>query len=292
MGVRRGVIAGTTTSPASARRRPACAYCVAMARGRIAALIGSLLVLGAALGAGVALLAGKSKGSAPASQTIAHSPAEEGWPFHRKVPHMALRSATGRMTSLAALHGKVVVLAPSLTLCHEVCPITTQAFMTMKNALEKAGLGGKVAFVEATVDPWRDSPARLRAYDKLTGANFIQLTGNVEQVQRFWHWFGVGFKRVPQGKPPDMDWWTHKPETFDVEHTDGVFLIDQADYERSFFPGIADVGGHVSPALHRLLSETGLSNLVHPGVAWTESQVMAGVGRLLGVKVPRLSGGG
>lgn len=257
-----------------------------MTRGRAVALAASLVAVGAAVGVGAALLTGGSKGSESSTPAIAHSPAQEGWPFHRKVPSISLTTAAGRAVSLADLHGKVIVLAPSLTLCHEVCPITTQAFITMKSALEKDGLGGKVAFVEATVDPWRDSPARLRAYDKLTGASFIQLTGSVAQVRRFWRWFGVGFKRVPQGSPPDVDWWTHKRETFDVEHTDGVFLIDQSGYERSFFPGIADVGGHISTVLRRLLSRTGLSNLVHPGVAWTEAQVMAGVGRLLGVKVP------
>lgn len=257
---------------------------------RTVALIAALLVVGVAIGAGAGLLSAGRKGSAPASPAIAHSPAQEGWPFDRKVPALPLDTASGRQISLMGLHGKVIVLAPSLTLCHEVCPITTQAFITMKRALDRAGLGSRVAFVEATVDPWRDSPARLRAYARLTGADFMQLTGSIREVKLFWRWFGVGFKRVPQGDHPDVDWWTHKRETFDVEHTDGVFLIDKAGYERSFFPGIADVSGHVSPALRGLLSETGLSNLVHPGAAWTESQVMSGVGRLLGVKVPQIHG--
>lgn len=241
----------------------------------------SLLAAGVALGAAIALVSGAAQRARVAGPALARSPAQRGWPFDRKVPAMTLRTSTGGTLSLSELRGKVVVLAPSLTLCHEICPMTTQAFMTMHATLARDGLGGRVAFVEATVDPWRDSPARLRAYAKLTGARFLQLTGRVRQMRRFWRWFGIGFKRVPQGDPPDIDWLTHRPETFDVEHTDGVFLIDRHGYERAFFPGVADVGGHVEPPLRRLLSKTGLSNLVHPGEAWTEAQVMEGVGRLL-----------
>lgn len=268
-------------------------YGVLMTSRRFLAMLASLLVAGVALGVAIALVGGGGRAGrgGVGEPTLARSPAQAGWPFHRKVPSLTLRASTGQSISLADLKGKVIVLAPSLTLCHEVCPMTTQAFITMRAALAREGLGGRVAFVEATVDPWRDTPARLRAYAKLTGARFPQLTGGVSQMRRFWKWFGIGFKRVPQGHPPDVDWMTHRPETFDVEHTDGVFLIDARGYERAFFPGIADVGGHMEPALRRLLSKTGLSNLVHPGDAWTEAQVMEGVARLLGRSPARSASG-
>ncbi len=59
-----------------------------------------------------------------------------------------------------------------MTLCHEVCPLTTGALMELVNDVRLAGLSRQVVIAEATVDPWRDSPFRLRAYQKLTGANF------------------------------------------------------------------------------------------------------------------------
>lgn len=252
-----------------------------------------LLVLGIAAGAAVGLLLGGSQtgdGSHPergARPAVSDSPAQRGWPFHRRVPAIRLRTADGRSLSLRSLRGKVVVLAPSLTLCHEICPMTTQAFIAMRRTLLHDGLAGRVAFVEATVDPWRDSPARLRAYADMTGIDFTQMTGSMARIRRFWDFFGVGFKKVPQGHPPDVDWWTHRPERFDVEHVDGVFLIDQKGYERVFYPGIANVAGHLKPALKRLLSRDGLKNLAHPASAWTEPQLMAGIGRLLGVRIPQ-----
>lgn len=257
-----------------------------MVRGMLA--FAGLLLAGAAALAAIALSAGPGNGSgkpSPPAASARGSPAQAGWPFHRLVPAQRLTSATGGTMSLRSLRGRVVVLAPSLTLCHEVCPLTTGAFIAMRARLRRAGLSDRVAFVEATVDPWRDSPARLRAYHRLTGADFIQLTGSVAAMRRFWDFFGIGFKRVPQGRPPDLDWWTHRPETFDVEHVDGLFLIDAKGYERVFFPGYANVNGRLSTRLRNLLSADGLKNLAHPLNAWTQPQVLAAVGRLLGRRV-------
>ncbi len=261
-----------------------------MSRMRLAALAACLLLAGLGAGAGLALMRGKPVGAGGnVNPPGPRSTAQSGWPFHRLVPGMRLTTSHGVRLSLRALRGRVVVLAPSLTLCHEICPLTTQAFMTMQRTLERDRLSRQVAFVEATADPWRDSPARLRAYAHMTGARFLQLTGRVPEMRRFWNFFGIGFRRVPQGKPADVDWWTHRPERFDVEHVDGVFLIDRRGYERVFYPGIANVDGRLKPALRRLLSSDGLENLRHPLNAWTEPELMAGVGRLLGAHLPRSS---
>jgi len=72
----------------------------------------------------------------------------------------------GRRTSLAAFHGRYLVLAPTLTLCHEVCPMTTGALMDLERELQASGQGRRVVVAEATVDPWRDSPARVRAFKR------------------------------------------------------------------------------------------------------------------------------
>src|ERR1700684_3832496 len=95
----------------------------------------------------------------------------------RPTPPLELIDEQGARTALSALRGKWVVLAPSMTLCHEVCPITTAAFSGLTTRLRQAGLANRVAVVEVTVGPWRDTPARLRAYRRLVGANFTLLTG-------------------------------------------------------------------------------------------------------------------
>ena len=134
----------------------------------------------------------------------------------RKVPPVELVDEQGKPFSLSQWRGKWVVLAPSLTLCHEVCPMTTGALTQLTDEVRQAGLSSQVVVAEATVDPWRDSPARVRAYRRLSGANFAMLTGTQDEIRRLWSFFGVYYQRVPQGNRPDVDWLTHKPETFDV----------------------------------------------------------------------------
>jgi protein SCO1/2 len=186
----------------------------------------------------------------------------------------------------AAWHGKWVVLAPSMTLCHEVCPMTTATLMELTAQLRQAGLSNQVVVATTTVDPWRDTPARLRAYRKLTGADFTMLTGTQSEIRRLWKFFGVYYQRAPQGKPPDVDWMTHRPETFDVQHTDAVFLIDPAGQERIVDEGMPDVGGRLPATLRSLLGSEGLANLAHPELPWTATEVRDDLYSLMGRTLP------
>jgi hypothetical protein len=90
---------------------------------------------------------------------------------------------------------------------------------------------------------------------------------------------------VPQGNPPNIDWLTHKPETFDVNHTDGLFILDPAGRERMADEGTANVGGYLSPALSRMLDAEGRQNLAHPQLPWSAAQVLEDLRRLMGGKV-------
>jgi cytochrome c biogenesis protein CcmG/thiol:disulfide interchange protein DsbE len=204
----------------------------------------------------------------------------------RPVPSVGLIDANGKPVSLNRWHGKWVVLAPSLTLCHEVCPMTTGALMQLTVQLRRAGLSKQVAVVEATVDPWRDTPARLRAYRRLSGADFPLLTGTQAAIHRLWKFFGVYYARVAQGKPPDVDWLTGKPETFDVNHTDAVFIIDPAGQERIIDEGMPSVSGQLSRPLRRLLNDQGRHNLAHPQLAWTAGELVEDLYYLMNRNVP------
>jgi protein SCO1/2 len=192
----------------------------------------------------------------------------------RAIPAVRLVDDTGAPASLSQWRGRWVVLAPSLTLCHEVCPMTTAALMQLTSQLKAAGLARQVGIVEATVDPWRDTPARLRAYRRLSGADFTMLTGSRAAIHRLWASLGVYYKRVPQGSPPDVDWMTGKPETFDVTHTNAVFIIDPAGQELIVDAGMPQVDGQLPVGLRGLLNDTGRENLAHPQLGWTANELI------------------
>ena len=204
----------------------------------------------------------------------------------RPVPSVPLIDDQGKPFSMSSWRGKWVILAPSMTLCHEVCPLTTGALIELTNDVRLAGLSNRVVIAEATVDPWRDSPSRLRAYQKLTGANFQMLTGTKSEIARLWKFFGVYYARVPEDKPPDIDWLTHKPEKFDVQHTDALFFIDPSGQERVADEGMPDVQGQLSPVLRSLLSAQGKQNLAHPQLPWTSGEALDDLYFLMNRNVP------
>ena len=204
----------------------------------------------------------------------ASQPPLTGVALDRPAPNVSLTDEHGRATSLRAFRGTVVVLAPTLTLCHEVCPITSGALEQIRYDAQRAGVADRVTVLEVSVDPWRDTPARLRAYRRETGVRFRLLTGTHAALARFWRSFGVGFFPTGRGR------------TFDVAHTDGVFFVDERGHERIAVIGMPDVHGHLSAPLEHLLGATGLHNLMHPVAGWSVEQALNDLGRLLGKRIP------
>ncbi len=209
---------------------------------------------------------------------------------NRMVPAMPMVNQHDRPTTLASFRGKTVIVAPMLTLCQEVCPLTTQNLLLVQRAIDRAGLAGKVAIVEYSVDPQRDTPARLAAYARLTGASWTLLTGTQAQVDTMNKFFYVYAQKVPEGTPPQIDWWTHKPLTYDVAHTDGYLVIDASGHERFATTSMPDVTSHTLPrSLRQMLDTKGLQNLNDPaasGQTWTVSQLLSVVGWLVHRNIP------
>ncbi len=180
----------------------------------------------------------------------------------------------------------MVVLAPFLSLCQDECPLITAAYISLQRDVDAAGLAHRVAFVEATVDPGRDSVARLAAYQKEFGADWDLWTGAPAQIAAFWKPFGVSYQIVPEEQPAKNDWWTGNPLTYDVLHTDGYILIDADGHERFVDAGPPDVP-NLSPKLKSLLDEGGVRDLSHPvPTSWTTGDLRSSLSWVLGTTVP------
>src|SRR5580700_1839912 len=60
-------------------------------------------------------------------------------PVPSDIANLTLTSDSGQVTSLAKMHGEVVVLVDFLTLCQEICPLTTGNLLAMDRAVIAAG---------------------------------------------------------------------------------------------------------------------------------------------------------
>jgi cytochrome oxidase Cu insertion factor (SCO1/SenC/PrrC family) len=118
--------------------------------------------------------------SSMASASIAPPSPNIGATSNRHIPaairELPLTNQANQPVNLASWPGKTLLLVPFLTLCSDVCPLTTGDLFQAQQFLNHDKNGSKVQIVEFSVDPNRDDPARLAAYAKLTGATWQLVT--------------------------------------------------------------------------------------------------------------------
>jgi protein SCO1/2 len=128
-------------------------------------------------------------------------------------PGFTLTAQDERRLSLSDLRGKVVVLTFIYTTCTDTCPLLTAKLASLQSGLGP-DFGRRVFFVSVTVDPERDTPARLKSYGAAHGAKFegwAFVTGAESEIREVARRYGVYYKKTPRG---------------DVDHTFLTSVID------------------------------------------------------------------
>jgi protein SCO1 len=234
---------------------------------------------GAALAAALGLAACVSSAPAPPSANVGTT-ADRAVPA--EVARVPLVDQAGRAVNLASFRGRIVVLAPFLTLCQEICPLTTANLVQVDRALDADHLAGRVEIIEVSEDPARDSPARLAAYAQMTSARHELVTGSPTVLADLARFFGWYYGTVPEPSPPGVDWWTGQPLAYDVTHSDGFYVIDASGHERFASGANPSFRGELPPRLANFLSAQGRMNTAHPDRgAWTPSTVLQTIAWLL-----------
>ena len=249
-------------------------------RRRRLGIVAAAVVLVVGTVVAVVLTAGSGAPGPPSSRLGV----SENRPVPASVLDIPLVNEHGQTTSLGAFRGRIVVLTSFLTSCQETCPLTTGAFLDMQRDVAAAGLAGKVVFMEASVDPGRDVPARLAAYARVTGAHWPLLTGTPANLAALWHYFGIYYQKVAEDSPAGIDWETGKPYTYDVNHSDGFIVFDAHLHER-FVTGAAPnlQGRTLQRSLQAMLDTQGFRNLFHPGRdSWTIPEGLQAIGWVTG----------
>ena len=159
------------------------------------------------------------------------------------------------------------------------------------DSIAKAKLQNSMMGLELTVDPKRDTPKRLMAYQSLfNDPSWTVATGTSAGLSELWSWFGVYYNVV---KPDDaiIDWMTGKPITYDVDHADVIVIIGPDLHWRWLDLGSPAVSNpkakNIIPTkLYTYLSAAGKSNLVKPEEpSWSTSAVYGAINEIFKVKV-------
>ena len=142
----------------------------------------------------------------------------------RMAPDFTLAGSDGNALQLSKYRGKVVLLGFGFTSCAYVCPTT---LATLAKAQKKLGAAGKdLQVVYVTVDPERDTPAKMKTYLTSFDPRFLGGTGTPEQLAKVRESYGVTAERVRGSDPAH----------YAIDHSASVYLIDRAGSLRALMP--------------------------------------------------------
>ena len=147
----------------------------------------------------------------------------------------------GRTVHADNYAGKVVMLFFGFSHCMQTCPATLGKLTAVLDTMGKQADHAKVLFV--SIDPNRDTPARLASYTNSYAHQVIGLTGTPDQLLALTRRYRVAFsygKGYPNGNYP-------------VYHSGAVFVFDGNGKVRLLFTQ-DDAISDISADLLRLIS--------------------------------------
>jgi protein SCO1/2 len=143
----------------------------------------------------------------------------------RLAPDFALPASTGKEFKLNSQRGKLVVLGFGFSHCPDVCPVTLAVLAQVRKQL--GALATDVQVVYLTVDPERDTAARLREYLAAFDPTFIGVTGTPEQLSAIRQAYGIVASRAENKDAKDG---------YLVHHSSYIYLIDRQGLLRALVP--------------------------------------------------------
>jgi protein SCO1/2 len=136
-----------------------------------------------------------------------------------------------------------VLLFFGYTSCPDVCPTTLASWKQVHAVL--GGDGSKVRFLFVTVDPERDTPARLKRYLAIFSPDFVGLTGTQQALTATYRAYGVVREKVTR---------SGSGVGYLVNHTARTYLIDPAGFLRLSY-GFGTLPEDIADDIRRLLLE-------------------------------------
>ncbi|MEM7406238.1 MAG: SCO family protein [Pseudomonadota bacterium] len=189
-------------------------------------LLAAALVLGG--GAGALLDLGPSRETPTAAEPVPDASGNDAGRESDRTGTVAfeLTSQHGKRITAEQLRGRVLLVFFGYTHCPDICPTT---LVQMKLAREQLGTAaGDFQGVFITVDPARDTEARLRDYVGHFDTTLLGLTGADEEIAAAARSFGAFYERgdaVPGG--------------YLMGHTAFGYLVDRDGRIGTLFPNDA-----------------------------------------------------
>ena len=179
----------------------------------------SKLLLAGTLAAAMGLTAGFLLSHYMADRTQQQQASIPGflWPNPKMLRAFSLVDQHGQPFDRERLKGKWTFLFFGYTHCPDVCPVTLAVLQQVAQALRASPKGARdVQIVFVSVDPERDTPARLAEYVRYFDDEFVGATGNAVDLDVLTRQLGIVHMRLQ----PSED------GNYLVDHTAAILLTD------------------------------------------------------------------
>lgn len=143
----------------------------------------------------------------------------------REVLPFTLNSHLGEPFTRDSLLGKWTMVFPGFTNCPDICPITLATLADMWDFLD-AKPKSNLQVVMLSVDPKRDTPEKLGQYVPYFNDEFIGVTGDLRTTANLASQLSIAFTIVDP---------TEELETYNVDHTGNIVLINPEGHYHGFF---------------------------------------------------------
>jgi protein SCO1/2 len=146
------------------------------------------------------------------------------YPTPRAIPDFHLARADGGDLTLADWKGRWTVAFFGYTNCPDVCPTTLATFKQVWTTLHTAGVVDRLRFDFISVDPERDTPAKLSKYVGYFSGDFVAATGSDQELTALTRALGLVYARTPTGNGD-----------YSVDHSASAIIIDPLGREAGLF---------------------------------------------------------
>ena len=130
----------------------------------------------------------------------------------------------GKPFTAERLKGKWTLLFFGFTYCPDICPTTLGTLNKLYAELEKKGKAADLQIVLVSVDPARDTSAKLRDYVHYFNPAFIGARGEFMDTQKFATDLNAGFTKVPG-----------MGDNYLIEHSGNIVVINPYGHYHGFF---------------------------------------------------------
>ena len=148
----------------------------------------------------------------------------------RQLPHFELVDGNGSTFTSEDFRGSWSFVYFGYTYCPDVCPMSLVEMATLKKQVDSAGFDGAHRYFLMSVDPDRDTAARVGEYVEYFDAGFEGLTGKADQIDVFAQAAGIAY-HVPEDR---------SDPNYLVGHSSIITLINPAGQVHAFFTSPLD----------------------------------------------------